>query len=395
MLPEWAAGFWQCKLRYASQDELLAVAREHKRRGLPLSVIVIDFFHWTSMGEWKFDPACWPDPPAMVRELDEMGVKVMVSIWPTVNPLSENYDEMERRGLLVRGRARHRQSHRSSPIAGRTAAVHLHLLRRHPSRGARVSSGSRVRENYYRYGIKVLWLDDSSRTCGRSITRTCVTTWATGWRWPTSTRCCTSRRFYEGMRAEGETEIVNLCRSAWAGSQRYGAAIWSGDIPSTFEALQPQVRAGLNIGLSGIPWWTTDIGGFFGGDLTRPYFRELIVRWFQYGVFCPLFRLHGLRQPDGRLGCRRRRTRSGRSATRPTRIIKSCSSCASGCGLHHGADALAAEKGTPPMRPLFFDFPDDPACASVDDQFMFGPDLLVAPVLQQGATSRAFICPPK
>ncbi len=95
MLPEWAAGFWQCKLRYQTQDELLAVAREHKRRGLPMSVIVIDYFHWTKMGDWKFDPECWPDPAAMVRELEEMGIKVMVSIWPTVNPDSENFAELD------------------------------------------------------------------------------------------------------------------------------------------------------------------------------------------------------------------------------------------------------------------------------------------------------------
>ena len=100
---------------------------------------------------------------------------------------------------------------------------------------------------------------------------------------------------YEGMKSAGETEIISLGRAGFAGSQRYGAAIWSGDIHSTWEDLRQQVCAGLNIGLSGIPWWTTDIGGFFGGEVDTPYFRELIVRWFQYGVFCPLFRLHGWR----------------------------------------------------------------------------------------------------
>ena len=101
MLPEWASGFWQCKLRYRNQDELLGVAREHKRRGLPLSVIVADYFHWTHMGDWQFDPEEWPDPSAMVDELNGLGVKLMVSVWPTVNPLSDNYAEMEADGLLV------------------------------------------------------------------------------------------------------------------------------------------------------------------------------------------------------------------------------------------------------------------------------------------------------
>ena len=102
MLPEWAAGFWQCKLRYKTQDELLGVAREYKRRGLPLAVIVIDYFHWTMLGEWKFDPACWPDPTAMVKELEEMGVKLMVSVWPAVNIYSENYQKMSALGYLAR-----------------------------------------------------------------------------------------------------------------------------------------------------------------------------------------------------------------------------------------------------------------------------------------------------
>ena len=102
VLPEWAAGFWQCRLRYKTQDELLAVAREHKRRGLPMSVIVVDYFHWKMMGDWDWDTICWPDPAAMVRELKEMGIELMVSIWPTVNANSANYAAMDRRGLLVR-----------------------------------------------------------------------------------------------------------------------------------------------------------------------------------------------------------------------------------------------------------------------------------------------------
>ena len=118
----------------------------------------------------------------------------------------------------------------------------------------------------------------------------------------------------------GRKRILTLCRSAWAGSQRYGAAVWSGDIDSTFEALAEQIPAALNIGIAGIPWWTSDIGGFKGGDPSSPYFRELIVRWFQFGVFCALFRLHGVREPaplsalestgEGQI-------RSGPSATRP------------------------------------------------------------------------------
>jgi len=391
LLPEWAAGFWQCKLRYRTQEELLSVAREYKRRGLPLSVIVVDFFHWTKQGEWQFDPECWPDPAGMARELEEMGVRVMVSIWPTVNPASANFDEMQRRGLLLR-------TERGVPAlmlfrdTGFEAPVYMHYYDpTHPE--ARRFIWERVREGYYRHGIKVWWLDacepETRHEDPGNLRYHVGNGAAVGNIYPLAHE----RAFYEGMRGEGEEEIITLCRSAWAGSQRYAAAVWSGDIRSTFEALQAQVRAGLNIGLSGIPWWTTDIGGFIGGDPESPYFRELIVRWFQYGVFCPLFRLHGFRQPT-----------SGWYSGGPNEVWS------------FGDEAyeiirellflrerlrpyvmeqmrLAHEQGIPPMRPLFFDFPKDEESWTVEDQFMFGPDLLVAPVLYEGARNREVYLP--
>ena len=202
------------------------------------------------------------------------------------------------------------------------------------------------------------------------------------------------------MQAEKETEYVMLCRSAWAGSQRFGAAVWSGDILSTFEALQAQVRAGLNIGLSGIPWWTTDIGGFYNGNINTPYFKELIIRWFQFGVFCPIFRLHGFREPR----------------TPASHLLTSESTGAANEVWSFGDKAygiikdilflrerlrpyvnqqmqLAHEKGIPPMRPLFFDFPADPGSAAIDDEFLFGPDILVAPVLEYEARKRHVYLP--
>jgi alpha-D-xyloside xylohydrolase len=199
------------------------------------------------------------------------------------------------------------------------------------------------------------------------------------------------------MQSEGETEIINLCRSAWAGSQRYGAALWSGDIQSTFEALRDQIPAGLNAGLSGIPWWTTDIGGFFNGDVRTPYFRELIVRWFQYGLFCPLFRLHGFRQPY-------QESDVGAFAGGPNEvwsfgeeayeIIKELLFLRERLKPYIMKQmSLAHEEGTPPMRPLFFEFPDDIDCWQIEDQFMFGSDLLVAPVVQEGARSRNVYLP--
>jgi alpha-D-xyloside xylohydrolase len=390
LLPEWAAGFWQCKLRYRTQDEILQVAREHKRRGLPMDVIVVDYFHWTMQGDWKFDPVCWPDPGAMVQELKDMGIKVMVSVWPTVNAMSENYTEMVARGYLVqaeRGVEPQRHFVDNKP-EGR---VYLQFYdATHP--GARHFLWDRCRENYYNYGIKVLWLDACEPEINPVDPENLRYYAGPGLEVTNIYPLMNQQAFYDGMKSEGEDEIVTLCRSAWAGSQRYGAALWSGDIASTFESLQRQVRAGLNAGLSGIPWWTTDIGGFHGGDPTTAYFRELIVRWFQYGVFCPLFRLHGNRIPfvDGS-GAGNEVWSFGEPAYK---IIKEILFLRERLRPYiMDQMQLAHINGTPPMRPLFFDFPGDKRCWMVEDEFMFGPDILVAPVLDQGATQREVYLP--
>jgi alpha-D-xyloside xylohydrolase len=392
LLPEWAAGFWQCKLRYRTQEELLSVAREHRRRGLPLSVIVADFFHWTRQGDWQFDPECWPNPAAMARELEEMGVKLMVSIWPTVSALSPNFPAMQRRGLLV-GTARGVPAHKPFRDTRLEGPVYVHYYdSTHPE--ARQFIWERVREGYYRHGIKVWWLDACEPEMTPMDPDNLRYHLGDGMAVTNLYPLMHARGFYEGMRAEGEEEIITLCRSAWAGSQRYAAAVWSGDIQSTFEALQSQVRAGLNIGLSGIPWWTTDIGGFFGGDVSTPYFRELIVRWFQYGTFCPLFRLHGFRMPNVEFLDSGGPNEVWSFGEQAYGIIRELLFLRERLRPYIMTQMrLAHEKGIPPMRPLFFDFPEDEESWAVEDQFMFGPDLLVAPVLHEGARSREVYLP--
>ncbi|MBV9381706.1 MAG: family 31 glucosidase, partial [Streptosporangiaceae bacterium] len=295
VLPEWASGFWQCKLRYRTQDELLDVAREYKRRGLPLSVIVVDYFHWTRQGDWRFDPAEWPDPAGMVAELERLGVKLMVSIWPTVNPASENYDEMDDLGLLV---ASERGIGVHLPISDKGSAGRA-LVSFYDATNPRAREyiWSKARDGYFKHGVRVWWLDACEPELRPEHPGNLRYHIGPGLEAGNIYPLLHAKAFHDGMAAEGEDEIVLLCRSAWAGSQRYGAAVWSGDIDSTFEDLRRQIPAGLNIGLSGIPWWTTDIGGFKGGDIGSPSFRELVVRWFQFGVFSPLCRLHGFRQP--------------------------------------------------------------------------------------------------
>ncbi len=392
LLPEWALGFWQCKLRYRTQDELLGVAREYRRRGLPLAVIVVDYFHWTMMGDWQFDPAFWPDPGAMVKELKSMGVELMVSVWATVNRNSVNYEEMQRRGLLVcaeRGLPGFMSINDRFP-AGPSNVIYYDAT--NPE--ARAFVWDKVRRNYHDLGIRVLWLDADEPEIYPMHHDNLRFALGNGMEVSSIYPLLHQKGFYEGMREVGEQEFVFLSRSAWAGSQRYGASVWSGDIPSTFESLHTQIRAGLNIAVSGIPWWTTDIGGFRDGDIRDPQFQELIVRWFQYGVFCPLFRLHGVRQPlNGEEGA----MQSGAPneiwsfGDMAYGILKSLLFLREKLKPYlMELNRRAHEQGLPPMRPLFVDFPTDVHAWEVEDEFLLGPDLLVAPSLDMvSATGRS------
>ncbi|MDT0328159.1 glycoside hydrolase family 31 protein [Nocardiopsis lambiniae] len=395
MLPEFASGFWQCKLRYRTQDELMAVAREYRDRGLPLSVIVADFFHWTHLGDWRFDPAEWPDPEGMVKELREMGVELMVSVWPSVSPLSENYAPMLAAGHLV-------ATEQGPPVhadwADKGVDAHVQVSFYDPTKPeARAYVWDRIRENYHSLGIRVWWLDACEPELkpghpgnlryhvgpGNEV----------GNLYPREN----ARAFHEGMLAAGEEEVITLCRSAWAGSQRYGAALWSGDIAPTFASFRAQIRAGLNVAMSGIPWWTTDVGGFHGGDQASPEYRELLVRWFQYGVFCPLLRLHGYREPfshalyPSMTGGPNEVWSYGEEVYGLLRELLFLRERLRPYVMEQMR--VAHERGLPPMRPLFVDFPEDPRSWEPGDVFLFGPDVLVAPVTEYGARSREVYLP--
>jgi alpha-D-xyloside xylohydrolase len=385
-LPEWAAGFWQCKLRYKSQDELMEVAREYHRRGLPLDVIVADFFHWTHLGEWRFDPAEWPDPQAAVKELAEYGTKLMVSVWPSVSPLSEFHAEMERRGLFI-GTEFGPVAHADWPDKGIDKTVQVAFYDA-TNPAARDYVWSKVRDNYLSLGIEVFWADACEPELKPGYPVNLRYHAGPGLEVGNMYPRENSRMFYEGLHAEGKTEVVTLNRSAWAGSQRYGAILWSGDIFTDFETLRKQIPAGLNTALSGIPWWNTDIGGFHGGDPTSPAYREVMVRWFQFGAFSPIFRLHGVRSPA---------TAFGPGMTGAPNEIWSYGEeaeqiMASYIGLRerikpYVLDVMreAHETGVTPLRPYFLEFPEDPKAWDIDTAYLFGRDLLVAPVLEAGA----------
>ena len=395
MMPEYGMGYWQCKLRYRNQEELLAVAREHKKRGLPMDAIVIDFFHWTRQGDFRFEPRDWPDPEAMVKELKELGIELVVSVWPTIDEQSSNYGVMAENGYLVN--------------ADRCNAIHMTWMGNTTFYDATNPKAQQFvweqcKEHYYDYGIRCFWLDEAEPEYGpydfdnyryfEGPAVQCTNRYPVGY----------AKGFYDGLKKEGETDIMSLVRCAWAGSQKYGVLTWSGDIYSSFRAMREQLQAGLSMGMAGIPWWTSDIGGFLGGNITDPHFKELLVRWFAWGAFCPVFRMHGERSPwyerEQEFINGVRQLTSGqdnevwsfgednyeilkkylfiRERLRP--YIRDCMKAAS-------------ESGAPVMRPLFYDFPEDKDSWEIEDAYMFGPDLLVAPVMEEGVTERSVYLP--
>jgi len=393
MMPEHGLGFWQCKLRYWNAEQLLDVAREHVRRGLPLDVLVCDYFHWPHMGDFRFDEEYFPDPQAMVAELRSMGVELMVSVWPQVSLASENYEQMREANLLVR-------SESGVDVQMRFQEPSVFFDATNPA--ARQYVWEKCRENYYDLGIRTFWLDEAEpeyETYDFAQYRYHLgPNLQIGNLYPQ----LYARGFYDGQVAAGQADPVNLVRCAWAGSQRYGALVWSGDISSTWEDFRRQITAGLQMGIAGIPWWTTDIGGFYDGDPGDEGFRELLVRWFQWGTFCPIMRLHGFRLPvtpithaDGRPNCPTGADNEVWSYGAEVYDILSTY-------LHllermrpyvREVMRQAHEHGDPVMRPMFYGYPDDDRSWQVDDQYLFGPDLLVAPVLQPGARQREVFLP--
>ena len=389
MMPSFATGLWQSKLRYSSQEELLSVAREYKKRNLPISVIVADFFHWPNSGDWKFDPKYWPDPAAMVRELDSMGIKLLVSVWPTVSTESENYDTLVKKNYLIRP---------ESGVNAFLSFLGFLTFVDFTNPEARRFMWEKIRKNYYDIGIRMFWLDEAEPEIDPLDYENVRYLKGNGLEMSSIYPYHFAQALYEGQKQAGQQEIINLVRCAWIGSQRFGTALWSGDIYGDFETLRRQIKAGLNISLCGIPWWNTDIGGFFWSKDKPEQFHEVLIRWFQFGAFCPVMRMHGNRPPMLKVEGSSVGTGSpnevwsyGEETLKIMSRYLQVREQLKPYILKHME--VASKEGIPMMRPLFFDFPDDQQCYTIEDQYMFGPDLLVAPVLEYRASARKVYLP--
>ncbi|WP_434036672.1 glycoside hydrolase family 31 protein [Formosa sp. 4Alg 33] len=387
-MPEYGTGFWQSKLRYHSQEELLNVAREYKKRNLPISVIVADFYHWPVTGDWKFNSELWPDPKAMVEELRSLDIELMVSVWPTLAEKSENYKYFTEHNFTIR------------PELGNNLFLKANddltfVDVTYPK--ARKAMWSKLKENYFDMGIRMFWMDEAEPEIEPLEYKNIRYYRGNGLEVSNIYPYNFAQAIYEGQQEGGQKEVINLIRSGWIGSQKFGTLLWSGDISGDFPTLRKQVKAGLNIGLAGIPWWNTDIGGFYGSSTSEDY-KELLIRWFQFGAFSPVMRMHGVISPTIKL--EGQITNSGSPnevwsfGDKPYKIMSRYLNIREQLRpyIQKHMD-IASEKGTPVMRPLFYDYPNDDATYTIDDQYMFGPDILVAPVLEAKAKSRTIYLP--
>lgn len=393
MMPEYGLGFWQCKLRYYNEQQVLDIASEYKKRNIPVDVIVIDYYHWPRCGDYRFDEEYFPHPGEMVAKLHEMGIETMVSIWPQIDWRSENYEEMKQQGLLVKS---------NSGIDVQMVFHGNNVFMDATNPRTREYVWDKCKKNYADLGINTFWLDEAEPEFGTYEYQTyryyAGPVEKVGNIYPREY----ARLFYEGQQSNGQKDIVNLIRCAWAGSQKYGALVWSGDIMSTYEDFRKQICAGIHMGLSGIPWWTTDIGGFHGGWVDKPEFKELLIRWFQFGTFCPVMRIHGCRQPAQQIINKAGEVREWTGADNEIwsygeenyEIMKKFILIREKMrGYTRELMKEAHENGSPVIRALFYEFPQDKACWDITDEYLYGADILVAPVCHEGAKGREVYLP--
>jgi len=374
----WAYGFWQCKNKYQSQLELQTVASRYRALHIPVDNIVQDWFWWVNMGEMKWNPN-YPDPQGLIDNLHKEHFHLMVSIWPYFRPGSSTYDEFDKKGWFV----------------AKTVQKSFHPVGQALYDATNPAASKQYWANantaLFQKGVDAWWLDtDEPETEGRedNILTTNKLFLGSGARYANVYPVFHSGAVSDGQRAaSNDKRVFILSRSAYAGSQRYGVTAWSGDVLSDWVTFQRQIPAGLNYAISGMPYWTTDIGGFIsGGNLNDPKFRELFVRWFQFGAFSPIFRVHGTRNPDENelwsYGPDAQKILVDYDTLR-YRLMPYIYSQAWQVTNNHGTL----------MRPLVMDWREDVEAQNTGDEYLFGPAILVSPVTTEGATSRTVYLP--
>jgi alpha-D-xyloside xylohydrolase len=393
MLPKAAYGFIQCKQRYMTQDELLAVAKGYRERHLPLDVLVVDWFYYTKMGQFDMDPVKWPDPTAMNKQLHAENIQTMISVWPRFTEGSRYYDFVLKNGWFE------------------------HLADGTPTNGLPYDKAGSdidttnpdaakwywgiIRDNLVSKGFDAFWADETEPDLPPNGSYFSI---GPGTRYFNVYPLFHTASIYDGFRRDLKTRALVLSRDAYLGAQRNGTMFWSSDISATWDTLQRQVPTGLDVTASGIAYWGNDIGGWQylpsrhvplhpplldpsdARDNVGQYddYPELYTRWFEYGVFQPNFRTHGSRNHN--------EVWSYGKQAEPI-LEKYLRLRYQLMPYIYSLGYATHETGAPYMRALFMDFPNDPKVAELGDEYMFGPDLLVAPVTAQGATTKHVYLP--
>jgi len=386
LMPEWELGFWQCKERYASQEELLGVATRLRELKVPVDGIIQDWQYWppgtNTWGSHLFDTSRYPDPAGMFKELRDMHYHTLISVWAKFDLGSDNSKELNAVGGMFPQITRYVSPPGQGQWYDPFAAV------------GRQTYWKQMRDQLFAKGVDGWWLDAPEPEINGMAFRTYKTPVGPGYEVYNAYPLMHSMGIYQGQRATTDQKrVVILTRSAYAGQQRNSAITWSGDITGTWQVLKNQIPAGLNFSLSGIPYWNTDTGGFFGsretGNATpgNPLYQEFFSRWFQFSAFCPMFRVHGS------------------YGTRPGKEFWRFDEKTQGIlrdyldlryrllpYLYSVAWQVTAN-GATFMRPLVMDFPNDPQVLGVGDQYLFGPAIMVTPVTTAGAQTRPVYLP--
>ncbi len=393
MLPKAAYGFIQCKQRYASQEELLGVAKGYRERHLPADVLVVDWFYYTKMGQMDFDPGKWPDPLAMNRQLHDLGFETMISVWPRFTPGSRYYDFLVQKGWFEQ-------------LADGTPTNGLPYDRAGSDIDTTNPEAARwfwdvIRDNIISKGFDALWADETEPDLPPNGSFFQI---GPGTRYFNVYPLLHTAALYDGFRRDTNHRALILSRDAYLGAQRNGTIFWSSDIYPTWDTLRRQIPTGINFAASGLAYWSNDTGGWqylpaehhpahpplldpsdardnVGGYDDYP---ELYTRWFEYATFLPIFRTHGSRLYN--------EVWSYGKQAEPI-LIKYLKLRYQLMPYIYSLGYNTYRTGAPFMRALFMDFPDDPKVADLGDEYMFGPAFLVAPVTEQGATSRMVYLP--
>jgi alpha-D-xyloside xylohydrolase len=394
MLPKAAYGYIQCKQRYASQDEVLAVAKGYRDRHLPADVLVVDWFYYTKMGQMDFNPKFWPDPAAMNKQLHAMGFETMISVWPRFIPGDRFYDELKQKDWFIH-------------LADGTPIDGLPYDRAGSDIDTTNPEAARwywktVHENILGQGFDSLWADETEPDLPPNGAYFHI---GPGTQYFNVYPLFHTAALYDGFRKdEPQKRALILSRDAYLGAQRNGAIFWSSDIYPTWDTLKRQIPTGLDVAASGIAYWSNDTGGwqYLPGEhhpahppLLDPSdaratvggyddYPELYTRWFEYAAFLPIFRTHGSRPANEVWSY-------GKQAEpileKYLRLRYQLMPYIYSLGYHTWLT------GAPFLRALALDFPADPRVTDLSDEYMFGPAFLVAPVTEQGATARDIYLP--